>query len=192
MSTSFSCIFIDSVSVTCPYITAVGVLAISLFFLCCALTRVIARTSVHMKMSRRAETATAAAVPATAAVLKEEPLLEIDVVKVLCWVGVVETIASGRIKEGDKMEVVDRSSKEFAIEVVEMVKQLKVPAGYSYMNTQRIYFFKLKKKKKKKKKNYTTNVKLSNPWENSIIILLYLYGQSLCFLYQNRPYSVVK
>ena len=53
----------------------------------------IARTSVHMKVSRRAETATAAAVPATAAVLREASLIEMDVVVVLCWVGVVETIA---------------------------------------------------------------------------------------------------
>ena len=62
---------------------------------------------MHMKMSRRAETATAAAIPPTAAVLREEPLLEMGVV-VLCWlglVGVVETIS--RDSDGrDVMEIV--------------------------------------------------------------------------------------
>ena len=151
-------------SVTCSYITAEGVSAKVLFSLCCALTRVIARTSVHMKMSRRAETITAAAIPATARVLREEPLLEMDIVVVLCWVGlvgVVETIARDS-EEGDKVEVVvvlcwvglvgvdgtitvgseggykmeavDRSSKEDIEEVVKSVQQEKLPAGYYYMN----------------------------------------------------------
>ena len=85
-----------------------------------------------MKMNRRAETTTAAAVPATAAVLREEPLLEMDVVVVLCWV-------SG---DGVKMVVIDIGSKEDVKEVVVRVGQGRVPAGYYYRNThQRIFFF---------------------------------------------------
>ena len=58
----------------------------------------------------------------------------VGIVVVLCWVEVVETIAIGSEEGGNKMEVVDRSSKEDVEEVVESVRQEKVPAGNYYMN----------------------------------------------------------
>ena len=54
---------------------------------------------------------------------------KIEVVVVLSWVGLV-----GVEEGGDKMEVVDRNSKEDIEEIVESVGQEKLPADYYCMN----------------------------------------------------------
>ena len=103
---------------------AVGVSAeVLFFFFWIILTRVIASTSVHRKMSRRPETAiTAAATVLRGALLLGIEVAEViywvalllgmDVVVVLCWVwliGAVERTVRHR-KQGEKMEVCDLSS----------------------------------------------------------------------------------
>ena len=86
-----------------------------IFFLCWALTRVIARTSAHMKMSRDIEPPIAA-ILATAKMLREALSSEMEVLSCVKSVVVVDTVVVG--------------GEEHAGEVLESDEQGEEPAGY--------------------------------------------------------------